>query len=440
MKLTIPLCSPPKFHFWKDFGAGFRRRRYPFHKYWNNYWKRSILNAKIRDERLQPDQLPENARVVKAEDLVNIQLPETSNVEFYNHPWPFNIEEDHVEKRPKVYAYNHLTRFYRPEKDALTLTNTLMEPSLDVPCNPHLDLLTHELEIVNKRYLWSIKEDSSLFRLPRSKEYPRIDQRPRAKFGIPENRAELNVLTTLDDFVGTLIAQRCQKINADLDNLISRRSISYPNSVVPLERDGHTINLCLSNDLVSLSKTPIPLMNQTPEVTLERPLVSIHPRSWRSILDETNQYYDNYKFRLPVDSHIHTLMLASRNLRILSEFESFAQSLMHAYGMATQMARLYKNAGPFVKRSPHSLLTSEINNLDQLEKPICLQTIVYNVKTESFHFTRFQLNSIKLDSNIKNQAWYSGPITNFEEVLKFWIDFHAYGLARSESISLSVSQ
>ena len=185
----------------------------------------------------------------------------------------------------------------------------------------------------------------------------------------------------------------------------------------------------------------MPLIEANPMETCAKEPISIHPRSWRSTLEVSKRYTPEWSFTLPRDVHLHTIQLASRiNRDHRSDDEMLARSVVHAFGLTSQFARLrsFENnrlnlklsesgvSGTCVLNDPLSV--REANDKDLLEQPIVLQTISYDKPLGNFYFMRYQLNTLKFDDSnprrVKNQAWHSGPISDLTQVLRFYLDFH----------------
>lgn len=448
MRLSLVLNSPPRFHYWKHFGAG-RKRRIPFYKHWWNIWRNEIWKKTIEDHTLSIEQLPAGSRILEAEDFMTCHvdaLPDEiikskGEKVVYDHPWPYNVTLDPIVKQDLMHYYTIETRFYVPRQDCQVLTNTILETD-KLEANPPLELADEHLEIIKRQYDWSTKSDSVMVRLPKKREWPKININPVAKYGVPKERQEMNVLNSLNDFSQTLLAQYYQQHpdQDKLDDLLRRRSLAFPVCNVPFERDDRKMNLNLVIDSLSLSNSPLEVIDPHPEETRNKEGVDIKPRSWKSLLEQTRKYEPNWSFSLPKDSYLHTIQLTSRIKRDHRDVdEMLARSVIHAYGLTSQYARFRNYIKNEVNRSDDSKQSSVIlqdplkfagvNDEDLLEQPIVVQTIAFELPLGNFHFMRYQLNTAKFDDTnrerIKNQAWYSGPINDLKEALRYYLDFQA---------------
>lgn len=458
MKLSLVLYSPPKFHYWKHFGAG-KKRRIPFYKQWWNYWRNTIWRKPINDQTLSIQQLPPGSRILDAEDFMQgpidalpdeiIRMKNEKIV--YDHPWPFNVKLDSVKNQELMYNYTIESRFYFPRLDCQILSNTIIETDkLEAKCP--IEITDEHLDVLQRQYDWSTKNDSVLVRLPRKREWPKINLKPKSKYGLTKERQEMNVMSSLNDFSQTLLAQHYSKQqNLDeLKELLSRRSIAFPYCQVPFERDNKKINLDLTIDFLSIGDSPIELINPHPENTKLKEPVDIHPRSWRSLIEQTRNYEPNWCFSLPRNSHLHTIQLASRIKRDhRDEDEMLARSIIHAHGLTSQYARLRNYEQSEINRSEDSKHSSIVlqdplkfsrgHDEDLLERPIVLQTIAFELPLGNFHFMKYQLNTTEFDDSnknrVKNQAWYSGPIRDLREALSFYLDFQGQRLETIARIS-----
>lgn len=465
MRLSLVLYSPPRFHFWKHFGAG-KKRRIPFYKHWWHSWRNIIWRRPINDQTLSAQQLPPNSRILNAEDFMQgpiDALPDEiikmkNEKVVYDHPWPFNVKLDPIKNQELMYNYSIDTRFYFPRQDCQVLSNTIVDAD-KLEANCPIELTDEHLNAIKRQYEWATKNDSVLVRLPRKREWPKVNLKPLASYGISKERQEMNVMNSLNDFSQTLLAQHHKKQrNLDeLNELLSRRSIAFPRCQVPFERDNKKINLDLTIDFLSIGDSPIKVINPNPESTRGKEPIDIHPRTWRSLIELTRNYQPNWCFSLPKNSYLHTIQLASRIIRDhRDEDEMLARSIIHAHGLTSQYARLRNYEKNEINRSGESkhsstvlqdpLEFSRVSDEDLLERPIVLQTIGFELPLGNFHFMKYQLNTTKFDDSnrnrVKNQAWYSGPINDLREALRFYLDFQGQKLeilARDNQVRESVA-
>lgn len=463
MKLTAVLNLPPKFLYWKEFGAG-KKRRIPYTKQWWDIWRYEIGRKKVIDHTLPLHMLPPNSRLMDAEDFMTgpiDALPDEllrmkNDNTLIDHPWPYNIKLDPKKNQELQYTYTIDTRFYIPRDDCLVLTNTVLETD-KLKAMPPFEPTDEHINTINRQYEWATKGDTVLVRQPKARQFPRINLKPQAKFGVSKERQETSIMSSFDDYSQNLVAQYYHKLQnrEQLSEILDRKTIAFPHCLVPLERDSRKINLQLCIDIMSLSRQPLPQINLNPHNTVDKNIPNIKPRTWRSILEQTRNYEPNWSFTLPRNSFLNTIHLASRIIRVhRNTDEMLARSIMHAYGLGNQYARLkcYENkvlASKFdeskqasaILQNPMDEETVRQNDRKEfLEKPIVLQAIGFELPMGNFHFTRYQLNTTNLSGQIKNQAWYSGPISDLTEALRYYLDFQSFDQAKaSETLSPTTS-
>lgn len=418
MRLTAVLSLPPKFHYWRDFGWGKKRKLYHYN-FWFRKWQRNIKRAPIPDHTLSLDQLPPGSRIMDAEQFMTGPLDAMPDEllqppKVYDHPWPYNVEVDEVAHREPMRQYEIDTRFFRPREDSLVLTNTILE-SEQLESRPPFEPNYQHIETITRHHEWATEKDSVLVRLPKKRDFPKINISPKAKYGITQERKEVNVLNAYYDFTKTLLIKYYKEQQQQLQqNLVGRRSIAFPQCHVPFERESRKFNLNLCIDSMSLSESPLPIIDPEPERTREKSPIDIHPRTWKSLLEERRTYKPDWTFKLPKDVYPHTILLAARIKRELRDpDEMLSRSIIHAFGLASQFARF----------------KSSVDDNNTLRKPIVIQTIGYDAFLGRFCFTRFQLNTLDFDDanqkRVKNQAWYSGPITDIDKALRYYLDFQS---------------
>lgn len=423
----------------------------PQFKYWRHTLKRIIARKDLPDHTLKPEQLPPGSRLMDAEDFMRgpidampDELLRMKNEKIiFDHPWPFNAHLDIVKGQPPIREYNIGVRFFAPFEDGQVLTNTLLE-SEKLEAQPLVEPTEQQLEVAKRHYDWSTRSDSVLVRLPRKREFPKINLRPDLKFGLPKDRQEVNVLSSLQSLSQTILANHIyqQGETSRLDELLDRRSLAFPRCVAPFQRQNNKMSLDLCVDYLSLGSHPLPLLNPNPESTRGRELVNIHPRSWKSLIEQTHNYVPDWSFSLPRDIHLHTILLASRIKRAhRDENEMTVRSMIHSFGLASQFVRLRAFESHVSRVSEESdqasavlldpLNVPGVNDKDLLERPIVLQAIGLDLDMGQFHFMRYQLNTLNFNdtdkNRIKNQAWYSGPVCDLRDVLRFYVDFQAFG-------------
>lgn len=451
MRLSTVLRLPPKFHYWKDFGAG-RRRRMPYYKYWYDQYRGRINKEEPIDYTLSLDQLPSGSRLMDAEDFMrgHIDLMPEELIKLrdekviYNHPWPFNVQLDPIKNQEPMHQYSINTRFFVPREDSLVLANTILETDC-MEAHPPFELKQEHIDRAQRQIDWSKEGDSILVSKPKKREWPRIDQVPRRLFGINKHRSEMNIMSSLSDLTQMLLAQHYHK-NGDktkMDELLLRRSVGFPRCKIPVKRSDRLINLDLCIDYLALSSDSLPVIEYNPESTKDKSPVDIHPRSWKSLLEQSRIYTPEWSFSLPTTSHLHTIQLCSRIIRdYRDKDEMLARAIVHSFGLTYQFARfkeykklLHTNQKTQTNRQESVILQNpldhiELDGRERLEEPIVLQTIAFDQPNNVFHFLRYQLNTTLFDDDnhmrVKNQAWYSGPVGDLEQVLNYYLDFQSF--------------
>lgn len=416
MKLSPVLNTQPIFHFWKDFGAG-RKRRIPYYQIWKKNWRLDIGRRKVEDFTLSHDQLPPGSRILDAEDFMTAHLDampddimKAKNEKVvYDHPWPFNVNQDRFKNQTPHFLYTIDTRFYVPREDGLVLTNTLLVDNNFEP-KPPFEPTEEHLSLVKRQYDWATKGDNVLVRLPRIREWPKINIKPPAKYGITKERQEVNIINSLSEISQTLLSQYYnEKKDEKLAELLHRRSLAFPHCDIAINRHSETIVLNLCVDHMTLSHSPLKPIDLNVDLTRDSDPVDISPRSWKSVLEKSRNYSNDWTFKLPCHAFPHTIQLASRIKRNhRNQDEMLARSLVHAFGVTSQFARSAA--------------------LDTLKNPVVLQVIGFEAPL-NFYFLRYQLNTMDFDDSnprrVKNQAWYSGPVNDLHQALRYYIDFQS---------------
>lgn len=467
MKLTPVNYLPPRFHFWKDFGAG-KRRRIPYYRHWWSIWKKTVARDPPIDNTLKPHQLPPGSRVIDAEDLMSgpiDAMPEQllkmkSEKIVYDHPWPFNIKIDSLKNRETIRNYNMYSRLYVPHDDCLTLTNSVLHTETMQPIPvPGLELTDENLETVERQYKWACKQDSVLLRGPRTRDFPFINKKKPAQYGIPKERQEAHILSLMNEYSQSVLAKHYHRIGNDdkLNELLSRKILSYPHCAVPFVRDSTKFSLDLTIEIMSTASKPLEPIDSEPEKTRQMQSIDISPRSWKSLLDSSKMYETNWTFTLPQQAFPHTIQVASRIKRAHKhEDEMLARLIVHCFGFTSQYARLIYSQEKLTSRDDHESkqatcilqdpldpLLNEINDGHILEKPVALQSIGYDGDRKEFYFVRYQLNTLKFNDSdpdrVKNQAWYSGPISDIQEAFTYYLDFQNYDPKSGEQLLSSQS-
>lgn len=414
------------------------------------------MRKKVADHTLPLESLPPGSRLMDAEDFmvghIDAMPEELIKIKneriVYDHPWPFNIQLDPIKNQERVYNYTIHNPFYTPQVDCQVLTNTIIEDD-PLEAHPPIEPTQQHFESVLRQYEWSTGGDNVLVRLPRKREFPKINIKPTAKYGLTTERQEMNVLNSMFDFSQNLMTQyyHAEQNTETLKEILHRRFIAFPHCQVPFKRQDKKINMNLCIESMSLAESPLPLINQNPSSTKEREPAKMAARSWRSTLEQSNRYSPDWSFTLPRNSYLHTIQLAGRIKRDHREGELLARSVIHAFGLTCQVARLQSyglhmtksgqevsNLGSYILQDPLKY-AAELDDKDILEQPIVVQTIAFELPKGQFHFMRYQLNTTKFDDTnerrVKNQAWYSGPISDLTEALRYYLDFQAFNMRTS---------
>lgn len=465
MKLTSVLYVVPRFHFWKDFGAGKRRKIVCF-RLWRDTWRYKIAREKVENYTLKPEQLPAGSRIIEAEDFM-LGHPDLMPDEIiryktektcYDHPWPFNINVDPKSQQTPHHFYQIGNRFFVPRDDALTLTNTVLIDDKFEAQSP-LEPTEEHVELAQRAVDWSIRGDSTLTRLPKRREFPKINIKPRASYGITKERSEIHVLNSLMDLSQTILSQHHHNLNEEtrLKNLLARRNLGHPQCLAPFERGQEKMILELNIDSMSVAPEPLEAIEKNPRITKELEPIDIRPRSWRSLLEKSRNYDSNWTFALPTNTYLHTIQLTSYIKRDHKDSnEMLARSLIHAFGLTSQFARIRHKSSisnsndemnneksqTVVLEDPlQDQTVVEIDRMELLPEPVVLQVISFDLTMKQFHFLRYQLNTINFDdlneTRIKNQAWYSGPISmdNLKEVLRYYLDFQVGSSSKTKKVA-----
>lgn len=301
---------------------------------------------------------------------------------------------------------------YDAINQALVFTNTVCESGSNLPDSLlSLDCIQVDDELIDlaaRRINWCLKSDGILIRLPVERTWPHLDQKLPRQWGIPLNRREHNVLKTFHDLTEMFIAKNY--------GFIETHKISFPDCVLPLERDGRQIILDLECDFVTIntSQHASPLFSNTPLITLDKSLASIYPLTWPSAFHETNFYPTDFSFQIPVSTSIQSIYLSQNELKDLNNDNFVGRALLFCYGFAVAQARQQYGEGVANK---------------ELADPIPIQCVYINPKDFTLGFVCFQLNTTSFDSPLKNQVWIDGPYpyTDYKSILKRMVSLQING-------------
>lgn len=417
MRVTQVLYGPPIFRHWKEFGAGKDlKKRQKYFIQWQYIWNAFIRRMKIADKTLPVDKLPPGARVLDAEDFLcghiddmpeKLMRIKSGEKVIYDHPWPYNVRLDTVTKQEPIHYYTIDTRFFFPSQDIQNLTNTIIETD-SMEAQPPIEPQAQDIDQIQNKIHWAVAKDSVLVRLPKKREFPKINIKPKAEYGITDERAETHVLKSLAHHSQAILSHHKFHNGGQFNEYLKLSSLSFPHCRVLLERESQKIGFDLCIDHMTLGRDPLPVINSSPEDTKSKELANIRPRTWKSIIEKTRFYNNDWSFKFPSGAHPRTIYLAARIKRELPDEEMLSRNIMHAYGLTSQLARMR-----------------------QQELPITLQVISYKLMPKrTFFFTRFQLNTLDF-GNIKNQAWHSGPIEDVSAAFRYFLDFE--NIDREES-------
>jgi len=288
-----------------------------------------------------------------------------------------------------------------PINQAQVFTNSVIEDDFFLPaCLQQFeneDIDEGFLDLAEKRINWCLKSDGLVMKLPRTRLFPYLDQKPKRRYGIPPERQERNVVNTYYDLTSMYIAKKF--------GFTEKFRIGSPLCVLDLEREERLVVLDLNCDFVTAAHShfSLPLFSDTPVVTIDKPLASINPLSWTTCFDETNIYQNEHDLKLSPSHRIHTIYLSRHERRYVGHNCLVGRAIMFCYGYAMAQAKqMYGN---------------EIKDME-LADPISIQCVFHNPSDLSVGIVCFQLNTTSFHSPLKNQIWLDGPHNHQKIVLQ----------------------
>lgn len=307
-------------------------------------------------------------------------------------------------------VFHRLRKMLDPLNQALVFTNCICEDENNLPnildCFSNIKFDEDFSDLIDRRINWCKSSDGALLKLPKTRLFPYLDQNPTRRYGIPPTRKEFNLMNTFHDLAETFIAKKYGYTNL--------HKLFYPYSLIPIERDDKLIILDLECDFITMQKQSfsMPLFSSSPLLTVEKPLVSIHPLNWTTCFSHKNVYSDQWYFELLPSHNVQTIYLSQNDLKQLTNETLAGRAIMFCYGYTLGQTR--------------KMYGDNINS-KELPDPITIQCVYHNNSDFSFGFVCFQLNTTSFDSSLKNQVWLSGPFTDYKEILKNFIAFQLNG-------------
>lgn len=322
---------------------------------------------------------------------------------------------------------------YEGYKGAVNFTNTIIEDDIRMPhrfteIEDAVTVPKSFLEILDRRLIWCNRGDGIIQKLPRVREFPRLNFCGRVQVGIHPIRKEMNILRAFYDVSDQFVSNQYE--------FIDRRKVAAPYCVVPFLRDGKRIILNLKSDFVTTSNGAARFSVEATQVasqqdiaksrdipnsfalprsftddtdsTLTKDLINIHPVDWRINFNAEHFYDEDFDFAIPKTSSVHTIYFCNNNFGIRAPRDRMmkGKAAMFAYGFAVAQARrLYGNDKQF---------DDEIN-YTVLPEPVSVQAVWYNHGKQNLGIVGFQLNTLSFDSKLKNQIWFDGPYDVNEE-------------------------
>ena len=361
--------------------------------------------------------------LVDANLFAAVDLHEPVTVEL-QHPWPFHQPEfvpgsqcdPRFRQRPALFYTKHMT-LYEGVKGASHFANAIIESEESLPevvteLESRVTVDDKSLEVLRRRLHWARRGDSVMTRMPKYKDFPKINRNKTLEWNIHPLRKDVNILRSFQTAADLMIATRY--------GFVDRRIVDWPEAVVPFERDGHLCVLNLSTEFVtaqsSLSSpqspqgqkraaSELPLFDKSPEHTIQKSLVPIDPVDWRINFDETNFYPDKEAWQTAIrpPHQIQTIFLSNNNVNRKPQPDRFikGRSLLYMYSMAAVHARhKYGSQDP-----------ADPVNYTDLPKPVTMQCMHYNMTKNNVIFSALQLNTLSFnaENSIKNQVWTDGP-------------------------------
>lgn len=337
-----------------------------------------------------------------------------------SHPWPFQHQEfvplsrddPKFRERPALVYNKHMT-LYEGLKGASHFANTIIEseeslPSVIKDLESRITVDEKTADLLKRRLEWTTRGDAITTKMPKIREYPRLNINPLVKINIHPLRKDMNILRSYQTVADMMIAARY--------GFVDRRIVDWPAAMIPFERDGHLCLLDLKTEFVTTSPSvptwsQLPVFDAHPDSTVQKSLVPISPVDWRINFDETNFYAEEESWKIGIQQphQIQTIFLSnnSHNPKLQPDRFVKGRSLLYLYGMAVAQARqLYG-----------SDRAADPVNYTHLPNPVTMQCVHYNMTKNNVIFLAFQLNTLSFngENSVKNQVWTEGPFNASDE-------------------------
>lgn len=417
----------PRKLFW-GFGKGFwgpHKVKYTWIK-----WFRIIeqqLGLRVHTRSWEDDNRPPGTVAIDANQFAAVDLYGPN--EPLRHPWPFNHpefvpgsrEDPNFKQRPALVYRKHST-LYEGIKGASHFTNAIIESEESLPdvvteMESRITLDDKTLDVLRRRLHWTKRGDAVMTKMPKYKEFPRLNWSHEITFNIHPLRKDVNIMRSFQTVADLMIATRY--------GFMDRRIVDWPAAVIPFERDGHLCLLDMTTEFVTTFAAPsalsspdgvkrvtgLPVFDKAPESTIPKSLVPISPVDWAINFEETNFYADEDRWTTGIKPpyQVQTIFLTNNNINRKPQPDRFVKgrSLLYMYGMAVSQAR----------HKFGSLDPADPVNYTDLPTPITMQCVHYNMTKNNFIFSALQLNTLSFnqENSIKNQIWTDGPFDADED-------------------------
>lgn len=424
MRLTICRYMP---------GVTNNKVRYPrrFNLKFSNAWHEQSETV-VKDEGYRTACESKGIRVYSPEEIIRSHLPavDTSEEElneYLNHSpeyAPVNEITDHPNyHHVPCKIFNTMTRLIKHAglDQAKVLTNSvqvedglpkrLTEKIAEVP---NIVKVKESEEMMKDILLESRVFDATQKKLPKNKAVRNINWDPvidrmhrplpyekgdfswgrnvRREYGIPQSRKNLGTIRS--------IMYAFDRLATDYPALMKRQHIEKSLIRQYFTKDDHYVQVEGTLDYLVTDEKPVEPYAKPDTVlkTKDMPLPDLNPLNSLSYLFDSHIYKDVNSF--PVESnicsslsdspipHIHTCFQIYNGLSPRMEQDVFGRSLILAFANTLAQARL-KYGPDFV---------------GDLPEPIAIHFV--NSSGSTFHFSVFQLNTLNLNSDIKNIFWH----------------------------------
>lgn len=402
-------------------------------------WRLKQNGLKVETRTWESENRPPGTEAIDANLFAAVDLHEPH--EPLQFPWPFqhpkfvpkSREDPQFMQRPALVYEKHMT-LYEGLKGASHFTNSIIEseeslPAMIAETEARVTLDDKTSDLLKRRLQWSTRGDSITTKMPKYREFPRLNIRPLVKFDIHPFRKDMNILKSYQTVADTMIASRY--------GFVDRRVVMWPKAKIAFEREGHLCLLDLTTEFVTTTSSPsvssgtqVPVFDPAPESTVQKTLVPIPPVTWKINFEETNFYPEKESWKLGVQKphQIQTIFLANNNIIQRLQPDRFikGRSLLFMYGIAVAQARrLYGSEDP-----------QDPVNYTDLPTPVTMQCVHYNMTKNNVIFSALQLNTLSFneENSLKNQVWTEGPFDatqDQEAILKKLVALNLIGASGS---------